>query len=410
MSSDAPKAPDPTGETRTHLALLLVTICLIAVNMRATITGIGPLLEQMSEHTGATIATLSGLTSVPLICWALVSPLTHSAARRFGFNRVVLTSLILLGVGTAIRSLTGIPGLWAGTVLIGVSLAFANVLLPAVVKRSFGSRVAVVTSVYTALLAGCGAIASGVVVPVSHIDAIDGTAWGWRIALLATAAVLPLAALGWFLHMRRSGPDRGTRRTPGPRGPSVWGDGLAWQVGLYFGAQASYFYVLLTWLAPISRSVGRSEAVAGFDVMMYQITGVIGSLCLPLILRGSVERIAPAVLPVLGLAGVVGLLTAPDGVLWWGMIIGLSSGASLAMSFTLMASRARDHASASALSGMSQSVGYAGAAFPPVIFGALHQATGAWTASLWLVIALMALQAILGPLVGRDRHVLEPRG
>lgn len=397
-----------TGPRAAHLGFLLLTLCLVAVNMRATITGIGPLLEQMTADTGAPLAALSGLTSVPLVAWALCSPVAHTAAQRWGLNRIITIALILLTAGTLIRSLPGpIASAWIGTAVIGVGLAAVNVLLPAVVKQSFGTRVPAVTALYTALLAGCGAVASGLVVPISHVRT-GGEPWGWRVALVAVCATLPIAAALWIAHHRRAGHGRAPARPAGaPRGPSVWGDAVAWQVGMYFGVQASLFYVLLTWIAPMSLSFGRGEAQSGVDVMMFQLTGVLSSLALPVALRGALERWVPALLPVLALAAMAGMLVAPDGILWWGMLGGLTSGASLAMSLTLMASRARDHHTASALSGMGQSVGYAFAAFPPVVFGVLHTATAGWTVPILFLVLLLCAQALLGLLVGRDRYVFE---
>ena len=398
MSSDAPATP------RIHLGFLLLTLCLIAVNMRTTITGIGPLLEQMTADTGARLATLSALTSVPLIAWALCSPLAHTAAQRWGINRVLTVALSLLLAGTVIRSLPGpIASLWIGTAVIGAALAAVNVLLPAVVKQSFGTRVPAVTALYTALLAGCGAIGSGLVVPISH--AAGSGSVGWRVALIAVCATLPIALGLWAIHHRRAGHGPITRVRP--KGPSVWGDRVAWQVGAYFGVQASLFYVLLTWLAPMAISYGRGEAQSGVDTMLFQITGVASSLALPLILRGGLERWAPALLPVFGLAAVAGLILVPGGILWWGMLSGLTSGASLAMSLTLMASRARDARTASALSGMGQSVGYAFAAAPPIVFGLLHTATDGWIAPLVFSGLLLVTQTLLGLLVGRERFVLD---
>ncbi|MCD1269299.1 MFS transporter [Microbacterium sp. MEC084] len=387
---------------------LLLTLCLVAVNMRATITGIGPLLEQMTADTGVPIAALSGLTSVPLIAWALCSPLAHSASQRFGINRVMTLALALLAAGTVIRSLPGpIAGLWIGSAVIGVALAAVNVLVPAIVKRAFGTRVPAVTGLYTALLAGCGALASGVVVPISHVRT-GAEPWGWRVALIAVCATLPIALGLWLAHHRRAGHGAAAARPDDARrGETVWRDRVAWQVGMYFGVQASHFYVLLTWLAPFALSIGRGEAQSGVDVMIYQLAGVVSSLALPLALRGRLERWAPALLPALAIVGVAGFLLAPDGILAWSVLAGLTSGASLAMSFTLMASRSRDHHTASALSGMAQSVGYAFAALPPIAFGLLHTATGGWTAPMLFLAAILATQAILGILVGRDRRVFE---
>lgn len=406
MSSEANEGRADRGVS---LALLLAAICVIGINMRVTITGVGPLLEQISASTGNSVAVLSLLTSVPVFCWAVLSSFAHPLSHRFGMNRVVLWALLLLVAGTAIRSLPGPEfSLWFGTLLVGVALAVANVLLPAVVKRSFGTRVSAVTSLYTALFAGCGALASGLVVPISHAAEPAGGDAGWRIALVAVAGTLPIAIALWALHMRRFGPDAGrplARRSA--RGPSVWGDPVAWLVGGYMGVQAIAFYVLITWLAPYARSLGRSEVVAGFDVMTYQVAGVVGSLSLPFVMRGRRERWIPAALPVLAVIGVSGILLAPGGFTLWIALAGLCSGASIACSLTLMATRARDHQTASALSGMSQSVGYVIAGFAPIVFGALHTATGGWTASFVFLLASCLAQIVLGLAVGRDRHVFD---
>src|SRR5690606_9187524 len=180
-------------------------------------------------------------------------------------------------------------------------------------------------------------------------------------------------------------------------------------VAAYMGLQSAMFYMLVTWLAAISMSTGRSEVVAGIDVMVYQLFSLAGSVLLPLILRGRVERLAPALIPVLAVVGVVGLMAAPAAVLGWVPLLGLSSGASLGMSLTLMAQRARDHDAASALSGMSQSVGYAVAAVGPVLFGWLHSLTGGWALPLAVLLAMDVGRSLVGGSAGRDRYVLAGR-
>ncbi|HWI31981.1 MAG TPA: MFS transporter [Microbacterium sp.] len=391
----------PTGAL-----LLLLAVCVIAANMRATITGIGPLLDQIGNDLGLGSAALGVLAAVPLIAWAVVSPLAHQASRRFGHQRVVLWSLLLLMLGTVWRSAAG-PGinLWAGTVLIGISLAIVNVLMPAVIKGGFGARVPAVTAVYTALLGGIGAIASGVVVPISRIE-VSGDELGWRPALLVTGILLPIAIVLWAWTMRG-------RRDAVPAAPAqrrrtgIWADPLAWQVAGYMGVQAASFYMLVTWLAPISVSLGRSAVVAGVDVMFFQVAGIVGSLLVPVVLRGRMRRWVPALLPSLAILGTLGLIFAPGAVLAWACLSGLSAGASLGMSLTLMAERARGHATAVALSGMAQSVGYVIAAFGPIAFGALHTLSGDWTEPLLLLLAVLLAQAVIGALVGRERLVLE---
>ncbi len=389
--------------------MLLAAVCLVAANMRPAITDLGPLLDQIGADTGMSVSALGVLAAVPLVAWALFSPLAHDLSRRFGQPRVLLCSLVVLLAGTLVRSLPGpVVSLWIGTAIIGIGIAIINVLMPAVVKREFSGHVAAVTATYTALLAGLGAVSSGVVVPISHID-FGGQPAGWRFALLVTgAALLPFAIAGWWWAHRGAG--RAHSRAASPKGRTgIWADPVAWLVAVYMGLQASMFYMFVTWLAPLSMSTGRSEVVAGVDVMVYQLFSLAGSLLLPLILRGGLERWAPALIPSLAIIGVVGLMLAPGAILLWASLIGLTGGATLAMSLTLMAQRARDHDASAALSGMSQSVGYVIAAFGPVAFGALHSVTGGWIASLALVLAVLTLLTVVGVFAGRDRFVLERR-
>lgn len=387
--------------------LLAVAVLLIALNLRPTITGVGPLLSQISATLGTTEAALGALAAVPLIAFAVVSPLAHGLSARFGIPRTVLWSLILLGVGTILRSLPGFAAnLWVGTALLGASIAIVNVLMPAVIKRDFSDRVPVMTAVFTACLSGMGAVASGVVVPISHIE-INGVPLGWQAALLWTGALLPFALLAWMLSMRRQPRHEKPAERAGATG--IWRDRLAWQVLLYMGLQSMTFYMLVTWFAPIAQSLGRSEVVAGFDVMIYQIFCFGGSLVVPLLLRGRFGRFAAGAIPALTLVGIIGLIVLPDYFTAWAVVCGIGCGAALGMSLSLFSIRARTHQAAGALSGMAQSGGYLIAATGPILFGALVTLTGGWLASLFLVAAVLVGQLVTGLFVGRERYVLERR-
>lgn len=393
---------------RASIVGLVIAVCLVAANMRPTITAVGPLLDQIGDDTGMATATLGFITAVPLLAWAVVSPLAHDLSRRFGLSRVVLWALVLLMIGTVVRSLPGpTANLWLGTALIGIALAVANVLMPAAVKRDFPGRMTMMMAVYTALLGGVGAVSSGVAVPFSRL-AEDGA--GWRVALLMSGALLlPFAIAAWAWATRGTHPPRTPRGAASRQRTGIWTDRLAWLVAAYMGLQSCTFYMLVTWLAAISTSTGRTEIEAGFDVMFYQLFSLAGSLALPLALRGRAQRWVPALIPLLGVAGTLGLILAPGAVLVWAAILGLFGGAALAMALTLVAQRARDHDAASALSGMAQSVGYLLAAGGPVAFGAVHAALGGWTGSLLLLLAVAAALIVTGAFVGRDRYVLDPR-
>lgn len=390
--------------------LAIVALCLVATLMRPAVTAVGPLIDRISADTGIPLALLGSLSTIVLITWAVVSPFAHGFGRRLGLGGAVLAAVGLLAVGAVVRSLPGSSAwLWIGTALIGIALAIGNVLLPAVIKRDFPLRVPLMMGVYSALLGGAGAVASGLAVPLAGVTGTDAGA-GWRLSLLLTgAAVAPIALAAWWLTSRREMRKmRAAAPAPAKR-LGIWRDPIAWQVAGYMGVQSTTFYVLVTWIATMSLDTGRSEALSGVDVMVYQVFSLVGSLTTVFMMRGRGARITPAALPLLGIAGIVGLMLSPDAIGLWVVPLGIFSGLSLGVSLTLMADRARDHGASSALSGMSQSVGYAIAAIGPALFGAVHAVTGSWTLPLIILLVSMSAQAAFGVYAGRDRFVLSSR-
>lgn len=394
--------------------LLFVAMCLVAVNLRMTITGVGPLLDEIAADRDISPAALGALGSLPLLSWAVLSPFAHGLGARIGMSNAVSVSLVLLAGGTIWRSLDSSPiNLWLGTVLIGAGLAIANVLMPAVIKRDFKGRLGLAMGVYSALLGGLGAIAAGLVVPISRTE-VGGSPLGWQTALLASGAFLPAAIVLWAWVTRPSGPrgekvsapDTGTIK-PRSAGRRVWGDSVAWLVSLYMGAQSTAFYVLSTWLPTYFLTLGASPTLAGLGLMAFQFFGIVGSLVLPLVAQGKMERWAPALLPAVGIVAWVGFVVAPAAAVVWIIIAGVTGGALLTMSLTLMATRARTHSDSSAISGMAQSVGYAIAALGPVAFGALYGLGVGWALPFTVVWVAAGCMFVIGLAVGRPRLVFD---
>jgi len=398
--------------------LLLIAVCLVAANMRLTIGSVGPLLDEIARDHGASPAALGTLAAVPLITWGIISPFAHAVGARLGLARTISWSLLVLAIGTVWRSLPGSPtNLWVGTIVIGAALALGNVLMPAAIKRDFSDRVTPVIGVYTALLSGSGAVAAGIAVPLSQLDTGDGTL-GWRMALMLLGVLTPVALAVWMVATRGEDAVAATRYHPVPSTAPVvpqrlsrrmWRDRLAWLVAGYMGTQSAVFYMMATWVAPIETSMGRDPVLAGIDVMLFQLCGIIGSLTFPFIFRGRMRRILPVLVPLAMLLGAAGTILLPAASLLWMICLGLASGTSLSVAVSFTALRSRDTSTASALSGMSQSIGYLIAACGPILFGTLHDLTGAWLAPLGLLAVLALTQAAIGVPVARERFVLEPK-
>ncbi|MFD1214437.1 CynX/NimT family MFS transporter [Arthrobacter sp. GCM10027362] len=410
----------PGGARRASAPVLMMAgIMLVAANLRPVLTAVGPLLDQIGADTGLGEAALGFLAAVPLLAFGAFSPLAHGISGRFGVERTVFVSLLVLAAGTLLRPAPGSPAnLWAGTVIIGAAIAVCNVLLPAILKRDFPTRMASLTGLYSAVLGGIASLGAGLAVPLSRLPVGDGAPGGWRFALAAYVVLTVPALLLWLPQVRRRragsqpgkpGPQAAARvaKDASPPRGAVWKSGVAWQVTLYMGLQSMSFYILITWLPTLERSYGRGHVESGWDLMLFQLIGVVSSLLTPQLLRGRQQRFAATLPPFLVAAGVAGLMLAPGGMLLWVLLAGFGGGSSLVTALALFGLRTMNHREASALSGMAQSVGYLLAAAGPPLFGALYGRTGTWWLPLLLLVAVAVAQMATGLAVGRDRFAFK---
>jgi CP family cyanate transporter-like MFS transporter len=382
------------GSTLPRLApAAVIGVLLVAVNLRAALMGVGPLLKELHADTGLTIGVLGLLVTMPLLAFALVSPLAPRLARRLGLERTLAGALALLAAGIVLRSLPGSVPLFAGSALLGAAIAVGNVLLPALVRRDFPSRIGVMTSVFVTTMAGTASVGVGLAVPMAQ-------AFGWRVAMGVWAVPALLGAL-WWAARRTDGAARAV--APAPDGPSrtVWRAPLAWQVTAFMGLQSLAFYIMVAWLPTLLRDAGLDAVTAGQRAFVYQVAGMAGSMAAPLLAGRAIDQRPHAVAcALLMLVGTAGLLATPQWLPWL-VLHGLGSGGSLAVAMALFGLRSRDPLQAAALSGMAQSVGYGVTALGPVVTGLLHDTSGDWQSALWLMCGLAVMQALAGLLAGR---------
>lgn len=397
-------APPTRGLSTLVLGLSLLVV---AANLRPTLTALGPVISLVGAGTGLTPSALGVLGSVPLLAFAVVSPFVQLLSRRWGPDHTVFGAMLVMLAATVLRSLPGPAGasltLWAGTIGLGAGIAVCNVLVPALVKRDFPREVPLMTGAYTATLSLSAALASGLSLPIAERG-------GWRLGIGVWAFVGVLALLAWLPRLRRHGRDLAV---PGPMpgaparsGASVWRSPLAWQVTTFMGTQAIFFYLMVTWLPSIEAARGVSPVRAGWDLFLFQVTGIAGGLLVSLAMRGRRDHRLVGVGVSVGMAvSMLGLLLLPGLDALWLVLAGLSSGASLVVALSFVAERSRSTADAAQLSGMVQSVGYLLGIIGPIGAGALFQATGGWASTLVAVVVVNLVQLVVSLFAGRDAYV-----
>ena len=389
--------PGRTGHRR--MWLLVVAIGLAALNLRTAVTSVGPLLDELRTSLGMSGSVAGVLTTLPVLCFAVIGSAGPVLAHRFGERRVVAGALASLAAGLVVRALVG--SVWLFLLFSAVALvggALGNVLIPAIIKRSFPHRVGVMTALYTTAMAIGTTLGAGVTVPVAD------AAGGWRAGLGVWFVLAVIALLPWLGLLRRDTASAAGHHTVTMR--SLARSRLAWLVAAYFGSQSLQAYVAFGWIAQIFIDHGISRAEAGLMLAMLTALSIPISLVLPS-LAARMRNQFPLVLTmvVCYVSGYVGMVFAPAGGAWiWSALIGLGAGA-FPLALTMIALRSRHPGTTAALSGFAQSLGYMMAAAGPLLFGVLHDLSGGWTLPYVLVFAMLGVQLVAGWRISRPRYI-----
>lgn len=390
--------------SRLPIGQLALTILIVGLSLRVSIMSVAPLLDRIKTDLGIS-ATLAGLlTTIPVICFGVVSPLAPAIARRFSMERAILWMSVLAIIGILIRTVASPFALYGGTVLIGAAIAIINVLLPGFVKREAPGHVGPMTALYSAAMSGSGALGAGLTIPIMKTTGLgwrDALGWGVIISLTAAILMVPWALSGRSAHL----PQSTHRRTI-----NVWRNPLAWWVTGYMGAQSIVFFSVTGWLPTYLIDHGMSESAAGFTLSMSPLFGVAGSFCAPLLVgRRRDQRWLVWLSSALCAAGVIGLLLIPTTwTMIWVALFGFGSGMTLSLALTFIGLRSPDSAHAAELSSMAQSVGYLIAAAGPLAVGIARDLTGNWQMPFTLILVMIVGLTITGLASGNDR-LIAPR-
>lgn len=108
----------------------------IAFNLRPSITSVGPLIGIIRDDVGFSNWSVAFLTSLPLIAFAVISPIAPRIARQLTNERALAFGLLLLTIGIALRSISLVFFIFLGTFILGAGIAICNVLLPSFIKKN----------------------------------------------------------------------------------------------------------------------------------------------------------------------------------------------------------------------------------------------------------------------------------
>lgn len=139
----------------------------LAINLRSPMTSLPPIINELQAdlHMNSTYAGM--LTTIPILCFGLVTPFASLFIAKVGINKAIIVTLIGTFIGTIIRSIAGIPFVFTGTVILGVSLTVGNIVSTMVIARDFAKRSNIVTGAYTSAINVGTMLTSALTAPIA---------------------------------------------------------------------------------------------------------------------------------------------------------------------------------------------------------------------------------------------------
>jgi CP family cyanate transporter-like MFS transporter len=389
-------------------AMLGAAIFLAALNLRAALASVPPLVHTIQRDLGLSSAGAGLLTTVPVLCMGLFAPVAQRLAHRVGREMTVAVALGLLVVGLLLR-LGGddYPVLLLSTLLPGIGIALCGTVLPGIVKEFFPGRSGTMTGVYLLAMMVGATVASALAVPLA--DALGS----WERSLAVWAGVAVVGLLGWLPVVRRSNRhDRATADSGAPRPARValpWRSPTARLMAAFLALQSVGFYTQLAWIPPSYEARGWTARDAGLLLATWSIVQLASGVGGPALADRFPDRrplVAGALL--LTIVGTLGIAAAPEAAPWlWVALMGLGQGSGFSLGLVKLVDYAPTPAASARLSAMVFLFSYSLASIGPFLFGAVRDATDSFTVPFGALVVIAVVQLGLTPRL-RPGRTTEP--
>lgn len=365
---------------------VLMGIVFITLNLRGPITGVGPIIEIIKEQYQLSNSLAGFITTLPLLAFAIFSPIVA----RFRYVTMMLYGLVFIALGELIRSYSGEIGLFVGTLIMGVGIAIANVLLPSIIKSKFPKTFGKIMSIYSLALVISAAIGAGISVPLAlslHL--------GWKNTLAIWAIVAVVAIIFWLPHLK------GRRRYQNQKTPTgvnipIYKYATSWWITLFMGTQSLIFYSVIAWFPSILIEKGFDIHFASNMTLLYQVCSMPVALLAPMLIarvRNKHKHILTSFLCLMyALAfGILLFCNSLFAMVLVTLFLAFPMGGMFGIALLFVSTKASIPQKVARLSGMAQSLGYLIAAIGPIFLGFVYDVAKSWNVPLVIFVVLTLL-------------------
>lgn len=387
-----------TANTRRKIFFInLLPIVLIALNLRAPITSIAPVVDSVREYYALNAALVGLLTSLPLLAFGLVSFIVSY----FQPVRAMFVGLLCILLGEIVRCVGGSAELFIGTAIMGSGIAVANVLLPSLVKAKFPRQIPKIMGIYSLVLNFSAMLGVLLILPLMGLLPVPLALSSW--------AILAVAAIASYL------PQMSNRRISRPKLKStatgtLFANVNAWKITLFMGITSAIAYSFFAWYPSFLISFGFSAHFASQMMILAHCILVPVAFFAPLML--GVLPNARRIYLIIFICGTyivcfVLLLLSQQAwvVLIVSVLIGVPVGGVFGIALLFISTKSANVQTATKLSAMAQGVGYLIAALSPVVIGKIYDHFHSFTYALVGLLGLAILLNIVGYLAYKSPQI-----
>ncbi len=371
------------------LALLInvFVVVLVSCNLRAPITSVGPVLNQIIESLQLDNFQGSMLTSIPLVMFACFSVLVSRFSHHISIPKFLLYAMLTLLIGLVIRVLGSTSPLFIGSIFIGLGICIGNVVIPGYIKNKFPSQIGIMTGVFAIAMNLTAALASGCSVSIGN-----WTGYGWQGSLgiwttIALIALIVIIIELYFEKKKNKKIEEDDIMIISKRDIALFKSYQAWAISIFMGIQSLVFYSLITWLPSVFIDYGINDDQTGWILFVIQISMLPVTFIGPIIAHKMKDQ--RLLIPFISILMIISILMfawlKAEYVYIAAILLGISNGLSFSLSVLFFSSKTKSSFAAIRMSGMAQSIGYFIAAIGPSMFGKLHDWDTSWNSSFYFI-------------------------
>jgi len=346
--------------------IYLLALFIAALNLRPIITSVASMMGTIQSELGINALTASLLTTLPVLCMGMFAPIATTLSQRFGLERTLFGSLLLITLATSLRGVNGsIMMLLATAFAGGIGISIAGPLLSSFIKKYFPSRPGIV-SIYSVSLTIGASLAAALTIPI-----YTQSQHNLSFALSCWSVMGVISLIVWMFLIRKK--HHSSNKTIRVKLP--FRNKKAIQFTLFFGFMASMFYSLTAWISPIALRFGYSPQNAAMLLTTFTLIQIPIALLVPgIVNRTGKIKLLLVLCSVTELVGLV-LLLLPIPMLPAVLLLGIGAGGLFPLALMLPIIETRTAEEAGSWAAMSQMGGYIMGAFGPLFIGWIFDAS-----------------------------------